>query len=35
MVAPEKDAAELNNWEDSVLEEDAAVPFLLDMWWLK
>ena len=35
VVAPEKDAAELNDWEDSVLKENAAVPSLLGMWWLK
>ena len=35
MVAPEKNVAELNDWEDSILKEDAGVPSLLDLWWLK
>ena len=31
MVKPEKDAAELYDWEDAVLEEDTAGPILLDI----
>lgn len=35
VVAPEEDAAELHDGEDSVLEEDTAVASLLDMWLLE